>query len=58
MDVHMRSINKEQIELIYNLVGINEHHHNHHKEQPFTINFQLFVGLAAFSERILYDHFV
>ena len=54
----MRSINKEQIELIYNLVGINEHHHNHHKEQPFTINFQLFVGLAAFSERILYDHLV
>ncbi|CAF0727855.1 unnamed protein product [Brachionus calyciflorus] len=49
IEVHMKSINKSHVNQIINLVGLT---------QQQTINFQLFLGLAALSERVLYHQFV
>lgn len=45
----MKSINKAQVNQIINLAGLTPNMH---------ISFQLFVGLAALSERVLYDQFM
>jgi hypothetical protein len=49
IDVHMKSINKKQVDILIKLVDLTP---------DMKINFQLFQGLAAYSERVLYDHFV
>jgi hypothetical protein len=49
MDIHMKSITKDQIRDVLNLACL---------EPGIQITFPLFVGLAALSERILYDRFV
>lgn len=49
MDVHMKSISRNQVNQIINLVGLTP---------QSQINYPLFVGLAALSERVLYDQFV
>ena len=51
-DVHMKSINKKQIESLIKLADLTS------LPTPVQINFQLFQGLAAYSERVFYDHFV
>jgi hypothetical protein len=45
----MKSISKKQINLIIQMSELSAQH---------RINFQLFQGLAALSERALYDDFV
>jgi len=49
IDVHMKSINKSQVAMIVELACL---------KPTDQINLQLFTGLAALSERILFDHFV
>jgi hypothetical protein len=45
----MKSINKKQVDLLIKLSDL---------PSDIKISFQLFQGLAAYSERVLYDHFV
>ena len=49
MDIHMKSITKDQIKDVLNLACL---------DQGIQITFPIFVGLAALSERVLYDRFV
>jgi hypothetical protein len=45
----MKSINKKQINFVLSLACL---------DPQIQITFPLFLGLAALSERVLYDHFV
>lgn len=49
IDVHMKSITRAQVGLVSTLVCL---------KADQKISLQLFLGLAALSERILYDQFV
>ena len=49
IEIHMKSITKDQIKEVLNLACL---------DPGIQINFPLFLGLAALSERVLYDHFV
>ncbi len=49
IEVHSRSIEQNQINLVTSLACIDE---------STKINLKLFQGLAALSERVLFDHFV
>jgi hypothetical protein len=49
METHMKSITKAQFDRLVELVCL---------KPSDKINFSLFIGCAALSERILYDHFV
>lgn len=49
IDVHMKSINKKQVDIIVKLADL---------QPDMRITFQLFMGLAAYAERVLYEHFV
>ncbi len=49
IDVHMKSINKTQVNQVIQLASI---------KTDQKINLNLFLGLAALSERVLFDQFV
>ena len=49
MDVHMKSINKNQYNMILDLVRL---------PPKIQITLVLFYGIAALSERVLYPEFV
>ena len=49
LDVHMKSVNKAQVNQVVQLASIKS-------DQKISLN--LFLGLAALSERVLFDQFV